>query len=814
MTAARAASGRDPEVDACGATAVRPRRPGLFRSYWIAGYEGADHVNGNGVALSPAHLSQHLERIDQDYQALSQFGIRTVRESVGWRSAETRPGLYDFSALERMARAARAAGLQVIWTLMHYGWPGDLDIFSPRFPDRLARFAEAAARCLRRIAPEVPFFAPVNEISFLSWALSSTRLVHPCDDSLQREGFRIKRQLVRAAIRASQAIWDVDARARLVHGDPVIHIAAPQGASPAQQDEVLRQRSYQFQAWDMLAGTLEPELGGSRKLLDIVGVHYYHGNQWEHGGAELSWAARDPRRTPLSALLAQVHARYRRPLALLGTGHFGAGRAQWIEEVTGEVLEAERQGVPVEGVCLYPIIDRPDWNDSSHWRRDGLWDLVADGSGKLEPMLCVDYADALRRCQSRLPGADTHEPSRNLPTLLVLSHLRWDFVFQRPQHVMTRFAQTHRVIFVEEPVYHREAVFLERFTPCRNVEILRPHTPIRAPGFHDDQIPVLAPLLEQFLQAHGIRPDAVWLYTPMALPLATGLSPARLVYDCMDELAAFKGAPRQLIQRENALLRAADLVFTGGPSLYRAKRDRHPAVHCFPSSVDHAHFARARRLPSHPAQSHVARPRLGFFGVIDERMDFALLAALADARQDWQVVMVGPIAKVDENVLPQRPNIHWLGQRGYEELPHFLAGWDVCLMPFALNEATRYISPTKTPEYLAAGRPVVSTALADVAQLYGEAIHIAHDTGAFIEHCVRALEEDDAARQRREARAAELLARTSWDRTVESMRAILSACGDAERDDDLAATDQDVDAGDEELYPPRRAAVAARAKLA
>jgi glycosyltransferase involved in cell wall biosynthesis len=761
---------RDTSPDEPGPGAQR--RPGLFRSFWIAGYEGADHVNPHGVPLAPLRMTQHLERVEEDYRALAAFGIATVRESIGWRTCEVRSGVYDFSHLERLAHAARATGLQVIWTLMHYGWPADLDIFSPRFADRFARFAEAAARCVRRICPDAPFFAPVNEISFLSWAVSATNLIHPYDGALREQGFRVKRQLVRAAIRAGEAVWSVDPRARLVHADPVIHIVAPEGCSEEIAQEAARERSHQFQAWDMLAGDIEPELGGSRRMLDIVGVHYYHANQWEHRGEVLHWHLGDARRAPLSELLGEVHRRYRRPLALLETSHFGAGRAQWLEEVTEEVVRAEHQGVPVDGVCLYPILDRPDWNEPQRWHNSGLWDLQPDAGGKLRPVLCAPYAQALQRCQRRLAHASGAQEAE-LPTLIVFSHLRWDFVFQRPQHVMSRFAAEHRVVFVEEPVYTREDAFLERRSPARNIEVLRPHTPVKVGGFHDDQVPVMGRLLEDFLRHHNIRPDVAWLYTPMALPLARRVDARRVVYDCMDELAAFRNAPRQLVQREQALLHVADLVFTGGPSLYRSKRDRHHAVHCFPSSLDREHFARARRLAPHPAQAHLPRPRLGYYGVIDERMDLALLGALAQARPDWQIVMVGPFAKVDPKNLPRHANIHWMGQRSYEDLPRFLAGWDVCLMPFALNEATRHISPTKTPEYLAAGRPVVSTALTDVVELYGDVVRIARDHAEFIAHCASALEEGEPARMRRERRAEELLASQSWDRTVERMRALI-----------------------------------------
>ncbi|RYZ63661.1 MAG: glycosyltransferase family 1 protein, partial [Proteobacteria bacterium] len=305
------------------------------------------------------------------------------------------------------------------------------------------------------------------------------------------------------------------------------------------------------------------------------------------------------------------------------------------------------------------------------------------------------------------------------PALIVLSHLRWDFVFQRPQHLMTRLARDYRVYFVEEPLRSDGAPRIELHRPAPNLTICRPHTPVASPGFHDDQLPAMEMLLEGLVEQESVSDPIVWLYTPMALPLAQKLNPRALVYDCMDELSAFLNAPRQLLQRESALLRAADLVFTGGPSLYEAKRNRHPDVHCFPSSVDVAHFERAAGpVDEAPEQAALPHPRLGFYGVIDERLDLSLIDAIATAHRDWQIVLVGPVVKIDPASLPQGPNLHYYGQQSYERLPDFLAGWDVCLLPFALNDATRFISPTKTLEYMAAGKPVVSTPIRDVAEPY------------------------------------------------------------------------------------------------
>ncbi|MCC2962109.1 glycosyltransferase [Massilia sp. IC2-278] len=360
-------------------------------------------------------------------------------------------------------------------------------------------------------------------------------------------------------------------------------------------------------------------------------------------------------------------------------------------------------------------------------------------------------------------------------TIVVFSHLRWDFVFQRPQHLLTRLACHYRIVIVEEPLHDGAGpARLERTEPCPNVTVCRPRTPLDLPGFHDDQIALVAPLLADLLPP-GETPIA-WFYTPMALPLLQELTPRLVVYDCMDELASFKKAPRQLLQRESALLNLADLVFAGGPSLYEAKRHRHPNVHCFPSSVDVDHFAQAQgAAASHPDQEHIPGPRLGFYGVIDERVDLALIGALADDHPDWQLVLVGPVVKITENELPRRPNIHYLGQRDYADLPRFLAGWDVCLMPFAINEATRFISPTKVLEYMAAELPIVSTPIADVVGPYGGVVAIAAGAQEFGVACAEALALEPAERAARTAAMREQVARTSWERTAQAMADLLDA---------------------------------------
>jgi len=358
-----------------------------------------------------------------------------------------------------------------------------------------------------------------------------------------------------------------------------------------------------------------------------------------------------------------------------------------------------------------------------------------------------------------------------IPTLLCLSHLRWSFVYQRPQHLMSRFAHDFNVLFCEEPIpCEDDQPWLEVRPEENGVQVLIPRLPQGCAG--DDAVRVQRELLDGYLAKLGVEDLLLWYYTPMALAFSEHLQPQVTIYDCMDELSAFRGAPPELIERERQLLGRADVVFTGGHSLYEAKRELHDNAHPFPSSVDVAHFAAARRPQHDPDdQAEIPRPRLGFYGVIDERLDIELIDALAKAKPDWQIVLIGPVVKIDPTALPQRDNIHYLGGKTYDELPQYLAGWDVAIMPFALNESTRFISPTKTPEYLAGGRPVVSTPIHDVVRTYGDTgiVRIADSVEAFVAACEAALA-DAEDRDSLLARADDILGDMSWDHTWALMK--------------------------------------------
>lgn len=355
------------------------------------------------------------------------------------------------------------------------------------------------------------------------------------------------------------------------------------------------------------------------------------------------------------------------------------------------------------------------------------------------------------------------------PVLICFSHLRWSFVYQRPQHLMSRFAKTHRVLYVEEPMpTDQPTPWLEVRNDDDGVQVLIPRLP-DCPS--EEAIQAQRTLLDNYLSQFSANDIVAWYYSPMSLAYSDHLKPQLTIYDCMDELSAFKGAPPELVEHERELIAKADVVFTGGVSLYEAKSTLHDNVHPFPSSVDVEHFAKARQdLPEPEDQVAIPGPRLGFYGVIDERLDIDLLDELARQRPDWQFVLVGPVVKIDPAILPRHANIHYLGGKVYDELPHYLAGWDVALMPFALNESTRFISPTKTPEYLAGGRPVVSTPITDVVRTYGDTgiVRIARTAPEFITAIEAALD-DVQHRDRLLQTADKVLQDMSWDNTWKLM---------------------------------------------
>jgi UDP-galactopyranose mutase len=360
--------------------------------------------------------------------------------------------------------------------------------------------------------------------------------------------------------------------------------------------------------------------------------------------------------------------------------------------------------------------------------------------------------------------------------LVAFSHLRWGFVWQRPQHLLTRIAREMPVVVVEEPEYHLQLDGADvRVQRNYGVIVVTPLLPKISEkyGFGNHVNAEISRLVEPFVRP-GTDP-ILWYYTPMALGAEPATVRPRLtVYDAMDDLASFRAAPPELRIREARLLSQVDLVFAGGPTLYRQRRDMHPSVHCIPSGVEAAHFASTTKAAAPDGLADQRRPILGYYGVIDERLDLDLLAEIADLRPDWTIALIGPVAKIDETTIPERSNIVRFGQQAYDDLPGFLACFDVALMPFARNEATRAISPTKTLEYLAGGKPVVSTPIADVVSLYGDVVNIAVSGTEFVAAAEAVLNRTNDADRQWRARASRLVAAHDWDCIASEMLAVMS----------------------------------------
>jgi beta-glucosidase/6-phospho-beta-glucosidase/beta-galactosidase len=377
----------------------------IFRSFWIAGFESASHINGRGQRVDMIASTHHDRRAAEDYGRLAAFGIYTVRDGARWHLIDKGHGRYDFESLAPLAEAAAATNTQVIWTLMHYGWPDDLDLFSPEFVDRFASYAAAIVKYLSVLTQEIPFYSPINEISFLAWA-AARPTIFPFADGRDDA---IKRQAVLASLAAMRAIRAIDPRARFVHPEPTIHIVDAPDASDEARRQARSQEESQFEAWDMLAGRTAPELGGEPQFLDIPGINYYHSSQWEHGpvSSRLRWEdePRDPRWLPLRELIGRVAARYQRPVCIAETSHFGVGRARWIREIGAEIRGAREAGIPVEGVCIYPILDRHEWDDPLHWHNSGLFDINLENPS-MDRILDQEYAAALRETQGNSQSAD------------------------------------------------------------------------------------------------------------------------------------------------------------------------------------------------------------------------------------------------------------------------------------------------------------------------------------------------------------------------------------------------------------------------
>jgi beta-glucosidase/6-phospho-beta-glucosidase/beta-galactosidase len=340
----------------------------IFQSYLMGGFECSTHRNWQGRRIDVIAATRHDELAQADYARMLEIGMKTARDGVRWHLIEREPYRYDFSSVSNQIRAAKKTGMQVVWDLFHYGYPDDLDIFSTEFPVRFAKFSEAFTRFLLSENNQAPFFCPINEISFFSWIAGRVGAFHPYR---KRRASDLKRQLVRATILSIDAIREIASDARFVQIDPAIRVTAPKHL-PRSKATAANYHQSQYHAFDMICGKLAPELGGDEKYLDIIGLNYYSHNQWKHPGAERVFLGHEDY-YPLNLILRDYFERYKRPILIAETGIENEARPEWFRYICEEAKIASKNGVPVEGICLYPIVNHPGWDDNRHCH-NGLWD--------------------------------------------------------------------------------------------------------------------------------------------------------------------------------------------------------------------------------------------------------------------------------------------------------------------------------------------------------------------------------------------------------------------------------------------------------
>jgi beta-glucosidase/6-phospho-beta-glucosidase/beta-galactosidase/glycosyltransferase involved in cell wall biosynthesis len=807
------------------------------RTPFLAAFEST-YLPGSGVDV--ADTSDHSRRWRLDLDAVGESGVVRVRYPLLWHRIESEPGRYDWSTADATLEHLRDRNVEPIVDLVHHTsypeWLSD-GFRDRRFGPAYLAFAEAVARRY----PWLTAYTLFNEPFATLFLAGHEALWPPYDRGIA--GFARLLNNVLPAVSAASQIWsELLPDAQHVWVDTCEQHAGSAG-SPADYASLANDRRHVALdlaiGHDIRDGRpfLDTLLaaGGDRLVdlppvrVDVLGLDYYCHSEWWYDDR----GSRAPSPHPLgfAAVAAQYADRYDLPLMLSETNIRGlaSDKVSWLRYTLEQYELAVSRGIPLQGYCWFPFVDSCDW-DSLLARPAGRADPVGVLSlGEASERRSTSFTSAWEAAASGAPAATlpayrfqspcdeqlqgflpqmAHWPWQNPPLgdvtppvaviddrneipvplasdvparrdLVVLSHLRWIWVWQRPQHLVSRFATARaadgaRTWFVEEPVsgdVECPELRTEEHDGITRVWLVVPKAPGRPEylGFDDEAAEPYGTMLRQLFATEGRQesPD-VLLYTPMALDVAEDLAPSALYYDVMDDLASFLDAPQGLVLRQRRALTEADVVFAGGRSLHRSvAQHRNGNVHLFPSGVETAHYAASRELRGIERTRKVA----GYVGVIDERVDLDLIRGLAEALPDWTIRVVGPVTKIDPGSLPNAANIEYPGLVPYPELPSVMAGFDVALMPFALNEATRAISPTKTLEYLAAGLPVVSTRVPDVVSDFDDVVHLADDAAGFADACRHVVEH---SREERDRRLQPIARRHEWDVIAASMIALMA----------------------------------------
>lgn len=737
--------------------------------FWVGGFEGADHLNAAGIPLDLVRASGHLDQLEGDHARAAAAGFSSVRESIGWRVSEDGRGVIDLDRAQCVADSARRHGLQVVWTLMHYGVPTGVSLHDDALIERFVRFAQRVAQVLATRSERPPVFNPINEISFLAWAASQPHLLHPpnntegVDDQTVRErGYNAKCRLVRAALLAMRAMKEVEPRCVFMHAEPLVHVVAPRGR-PELANLANTVCGWQWQAWNLLAGLERPELGGHGDSIDVMGLNHYHDSQWElETGQRLDWQAGDARRQSLCDLMLTAWKRYGKPLMLAETSHVGGGRARWLHEMAGQVSEVLGRSVPVQGLCLYPLTDRPDWNEPAHWHRSGLWH-VANNEPGLPRIVETQGLAALKSWQQYLPN----RPTVDQPLVVVVCHRPWGEASHRTRHLMEQVARRWRVLWLEAPCPWDGAERLETRACGPTLERLTPYLARASCGPQAWSSEQLINLVLKHLETADLKPDAVWLTEPAALPLALALAPTCLVYQA-------RAAADGQAHLQATALREADVVVSVDEAGSLACMAAGRPVNRIASGVDLEHFGPDTCDPLAWAsmeacslQGHLPHPRVGFAGAIDARLDLALIVRVAQAHPNWHFVMVGPVCQPDRADLPDQANITWLGEQAPEIMPALMSQWDLAWLPWQAGPNTVGACPTQVLEYLASGLAVVAPWIRELVPLAPAGVRLASNHTMLSRACQVALARTSAQRLAEQRIARALLRGRSWDRAAQ-----------------------------------------------
>jgi beta-glucosidase/6-phospho-beta-glucosidase/beta-galactosidase len=806
---------------------------------WAVGVEGSciPHLN-----IDEYEWTQHDRNWREDFKRAADLNCRWMRYSLVWHIIETSPGVYDWTWADERINYARELGINLIVDLVHFGTPtwlpdafGDVD-----FPVALERFAKEFGK---RYSGVVRSVCPINEPLITAFFCGDAGLWPPHGRSLNSY-MTVLSRVAQGLSRAIRALRNTMSSVEIVLCDALEFTSAheechtipnPELTKMIENDIVLRNHRRHI-VLDLITGRVssqhelyswvEKHSFPTSDLnwflrhpveIDVLGLDYYKHSEIEIYPVGENYRQRVP--TSLSGLkrIARDYwQRYRLPMMVTETNCYGNDdeRREWLQFTIKDIQALRAEGVAMIGYTWWPLLDHLDWDGALLHRigrihNVGLFRLERRAHGELVRVstpLADDYRAMIAKGSAAVGPLNSPERSEateiymrqeNTPALnqldypiIVHCHLRWDGVWQRPQQFLSRLSNNHRILFVEGPTVVPEEITpryeLKQAEGYPNVTIMQSYFP--ASRFFSDGAWVDSERLRLVREATqdelagNFECPVQWFYDPMAVFFARKLNCRAVVYDCMDQLSQFKFAPPELIDRERQLLQCADVVFAGGRKLWQAKSRVNKNCHFYGCGVDISHFSKAleETTPIPHDVNFVHRPILGYFGVVDERLDYDLIARLADANPDWSVVIVGPLAKVDPNALPCRTNLYWLGRREYATLPAYTKSFNVCLMPFALNEATEYINPTKALEYMATGTVIVSTAVPDVVSNFGEVVKIAQSTEEFIKLCQEAVKTPD-----REAiqRGVQMAGKNSWETIVANLEAHVGDALQAKQDD-------------------------------